>query len=204
MVKLVVLAIVLFFGSTAFAAGGKEEYERAVKYSKAGEYEAALPFFKKAYELSGKRPSTIIALAQCERSLKLWDDAIAHFNEYLAVKPTPKDAKKIRETIALLEDLKAAEPKIAEPKKEPPPVKVAEQPPPLPKVEPKPEPRERPAQVASSTPQPPPEEDSLLESPIFWLITGAVVLAAGGAAATVALSGDAEPYGGTANQVLHK
>lgn len=202
MVRLLVSAFFLFFAGAALAAGGKEEYERAVKYSKAGEYEAALPFFKKAYELSGKRPSTIVALAQCERSLKLWDDAIAHFNEYLAVKPTPKDAKKIRETIALLVELKAAEPKKA------PPVKVVEQPPPPPpkKIEPKlPEPQPQPALIAVSTPPAPKEEDEgLLESPVFWVITGAVVLAAGGVAAGLALRGEAEPYGGTAGQVLHK
>ena len=76
-------AAALVFSTAAYAEGGKEEFQKAVKYSKAGEYEAALPLFKKAYEASGHRSSTILALAQCERSLKLWDDAIKHFKEYL-------------------------------------------------------------------------------------------------------------------------
>lgn len=88
--------------------GGRAEFERAARYYKAQEYDAALPWFQKAYELSGKRPSTIRALAQCERSLKMYDQSIEHFREYLATNPPAAEAKSVRKTIALLEELKTS------------------------------------------------------------------------------------------------
>lgn len=100
--------------------GGRAEFERAARYYKAQEYDAALPWFQKAYELSGKRPSTIRALAQCERSLKMYDRSIEHFREYLATNPPAAEAKSVRQTIALMEELKTSSDAIAEAKKKDP------------------------------------------------------------------------------------
>ncbi len=88
------------------ASNGKVEFEQALRFYDAQEYDAALPYFQKAYELSGRRASAIRALAQCERALKKYDEAIAHFREYLAVKPRPADAASVEETIKLIDELR--------------------------------------------------------------------------------------------------
>lgn len=105
-----IATIAVFICSTTGAyaqseASGREEFEKGARFYKAQEYEAALPWFQKAYELSNHRPTTVRALAQCERSLKMYKEAIKHFQEYLDSKPPEKDAKSVRETIALLEEL---------------------------------------------------------------------------------------------------
>lgn len=86
---------------------GKAEFDKATVYFAAEEYEAALPYYRQAYELSGKWPSAIRALAQCERALKMYDEAIVHFREYLATMPPPPDSVAIERTVALLDDLRA-------------------------------------------------------------------------------------------------
>lgn len=101
--------------SGAKAGGGKAEFEKAMRFYQAQEYEAALPWFQRAYELSGRRPSTIRALAQCERSLKLYERAIEHFREYLATQPTPSDAESVSETVRLLEEIVAEKSREATP-----------------------------------------------------------------------------------------
>jgi hypothetical protein len=97
------------------AAGGKMEFEKAMRFYQAQEYEAALPWFEKAYELSGRRGSAIRALAQCERSLKRYDSAIKHFKEYLATDPTPSDAASVTETVRLLEEIVAEQARVSKP-----------------------------------------------------------------------------------------
>lgn len=106
--------------SAAKSGGGKAEFEKAMRFYQAQEYEAALPWFERAYELSGRRASTIRALAQCERSLKLYERAIAHFREYLATQPTPSDADSVGETVRLLEEILADRGRESPPPKEEP------------------------------------------------------------------------------------
>lgn len=118
---------------------GKPEFEKAMRFYQAQEYEAALPWFEKAYEFSGRRPSTIRALAQCERSLKLYDRAITHFKEYLATQPPPSDADSVSETVRLLEEIVAERDRASKP------------PPPPPKEEPKDE-----LVLVPALPDPPP------------------------------------------------
>jgi tetratricopeptide (TPR) repeat protein len=201
-----VLALVCFAG-VAYADGGKSEFEKALKYSRAGEYEAALPLFQRAYELSKHRPSTILALAQCERELKMYDEAIQHFREYLGATPPPKDAPKIQETIALLEDIRAEEKAraekaaLAEAQKpvlsiEPAPPKKVEEPPKLAA-----QPAKDPDPKLVVTTQPPDDDDTIFESPIFWIVTGVVVVG-GAIGAGIALSGTKEAYGGTTDAIL--
>jgi tetratricopeptide repeat protein len=120
------ILIVSAIASRALGGGdnaslAKAEFEKGTKFFEAEEYEAALPHFQAAYDLSYHRATSIFALAQCERALKRYDEAIEHFKEYLASKPTPTDAAEVKETLALLEELRqnarTAEPKTAEPKK---------------------------------------------------------------------------------------
>lgn len=103
-----VILAAIFAAAPAKNQKGREEFERAASYYKAQEYEAALPLFQQAYELSGHRPSTIRALAQCERSLKMYDEAVVHFREYLATKPSAQEARSVKKTIDLLSEIKAS------------------------------------------------------------------------------------------------
>lgn len=100
------LCLLLLASSHAHADdSGRTEYQAGTRYFEAEEYDAALPLFRTAYERSGQRPATIFALAQCERALKRYDDAIFHFKEYLAT--GPDNQKEVVETVQLLEELVA-------------------------------------------------------------------------------------------------
>lgn len=216
MVKVAAIAVMLaLLGMMPAAASaqdslGKVEFERATRYFEAGEYDAALPYYQKAYELSKHRPSTIRALAQCERALRHYDDAITHLQEYLAM--NPEDAPKIRETLALLEDLRAESKshalKLDKPET-PPTERPAAQASPAPSAPP-PQPVPGPATSLAPnggeslvTSQPPAEESpSLLSSPLFWGIAAGVAVVAGGIALGFALSGKDSPYAGNSHVTL--
>lgn len=90
------------------APDGRAEFERAMALFQAGDPAAARPLFEQAYTLSGKRPSTTRALAQCERALGNLARAIELFSEYVASTPTPADAEAIRVTIGELSAQEAA------------------------------------------------------------------------------------------------
>lgn len=152
---------------------GREAFEKGLGYFNAEEYELALPLFEEAYEASAHRPPAIFMLAQCERMLKRYDRAIAHYREYLATKPPPEDAAKVEKTIDLLLELEKKAAVTIAPKPPPPPPPIATTPiaaPPIAPIE--------------------DEDDSLWESPIFWIGAGAVALIAVGAG--VALSGQSK------------
>jgi tetratricopeptide (TPR) repeat protein len=102
------LGLVLLGAAPALAAQdppGKADYETAARFFDAEEFEAALPYFHRAYELSGKRPAAVLGLAQCLRALKRYGEAIARYEEYLTTKPM--DAAEIEETLRLLRALLA-------------------------------------------------------------------------------------------------
>jgi tetratricopeptide (TPR) repeat protein len=90
------------------APDGRAEFERAMALFQAGDHAGARPLFEQAYTLSGRRPSTTRALAQCERALGNWSRAIELFTEYVASTPTPADAHAIRVTIGELTAQQAA------------------------------------------------------------------------------------------------
>lgn len=201
--------------TTAEAQAGRTEFERGLRYFRAQEYRAALPHLRRAYELSGKRPSTILALAQCERALEQLPEAITHFHEYLATKPGEEDARKVQETVQLLEEIvadreraKAAE-TAAKPEPAPPPIAPAPAPAAAP-VQPPPPPPSPAFQPAASPPAvlPPsaeatvePKSRSVLTSPILWIAVGAAVV--GGAIAIgFAAGGSPEYYRGTSDLLL--
>ena len=89
------------------AARGKIEFEAGARAFQADRYAEALPHFQAAYALSGHRPAAVFALAQCERALDLYDEAIAHFEEFLASSPDPERVAEIRTRIAQLSELRS-------------------------------------------------------------------------------------------------
>jgi hypothetical protein len=105
-----VLSTITLSAAEAASSTGKEEFEEAVRLFRAQKHERALPLFVKAYELSGRRPATVLALAQCERALKMYDEALTHYREYLASTPRPKDSQSVLETVKLLEEQKPLAP----------------------------------------------------------------------------------------------
>ena len=168
----------------------KAEFERGVALFKAEEYALAYDHLTAAYELSGRRASTILALAQCERMLKKWNDAITHYREYLATGVSAEETVRVNETIGVIEELKSrAEAEQAK--------KTEAVQPNLPAA---------PALATDAAPelvqtQPPEEEDSVLSSPWLWIAAGAAVIG-GGVALGFALSGEAEPYKGNSGVFL--
>jgi hypothetical protein len=183
------LCMVAVFFATSVASAAevssdpKEAFQRGVSLFKAEEYALAHEHLKAAYELSGRRSSTILALAQCERMMKRWDDALTHYEEYLASGVSPEEVARVNETIGVIKALKAREAKAAATAKPEPP------PPP-------------PAGVALVVEQPPEDEGSVLSSPWLWIATGVAVVG-GGVALAVALSGGTEePYAGNTGVLL--
>jgi len=220
------LIILLSFASAAQAddaSQAKEAYAAASRFFQAEEFEAALPLFERAYQLSGRRPATIFGLAQCERSLKRYDQAVAHFQEYLATQP--ENAQEVEETIALLQDLilardeaearrqaEAVIPVTPQPEPEPEPEPVTEpEPIPEPVVAPEPPavfeavlgPPPPPTPVLVATPVAAEDDGGVLTSPWFWVVTGVVVV--GGAVASgifLSSRAPADIYGGTTGVVI--
>lgn len=192
-VRGVVLLSALLVTATSSAApppkgDGKAEFDKAMRYYQAQELEAALPWFEKAYRLSGKRPSTIRALAQCERSLKRYEAAIAHFEEYLATTPRPSDADAVTETVSVLKELLADQRAEAAAKEKGPTTTAAPPPPappPPPALAPPPGPPP-PAPVLTATGTP--EEPSSSVAPWLLIGGGAGVAVGGGVLFALGLS----------------
>ncbi|MFO0724200.1 MAG: hypothetical protein U1E65_10485 [Myxococcota bacterium] len=183
----------------AAPGGGKEEFDRAVKLYQAEEYGQACPLFERAVELSGRRPSTLRALAQCERARKNTERAIAVFKEYLATKPS--DVAQVEETIRVLERERAA-------LSATPPIPGANSPEPAATPSPAPvasaDPVKPPPAELSPRPSAPPEspatrtdlsaQASVHHGPRVapWLVVGGGALVAGGGAVLLAIGkGDA-------------
>jgi hypothetical protein len=196
------LAVLLFLlPLLAFAKEetGRAAFETGRRLYFEGRYGEALPHLTEAYVASNKRPSTIRALAQCERALDHREEALRLFHEYLATTPRPKDASDIEAEIRELEALTLAPERT------------------LPANPPREHEEEdfiwdgmrsdapRVATVELEPPVAPVPEPSLTERPAFWLIIGGVLAAAGTAVAlSFALSGDGDPYGGSRNKVLER
>ncbi len=99
MVAIVTLLLVLAPATQGDAA--KEAFESASAHFEAQRFAEAREQFVSAVELSGRRPAAVFGLAQCERALGHYDDAIVLFREYLASNP-PNIAEVLR-TIEILE-----------------------------------------------------------------------------------------------------
>lgn len=208
-VALVVSFVFASIGSTraespADSAKAREAFEKATAYFNAHEFEAALPYYKTAYELSGHRPSTVRALAQCERALKDYDSAILHFQEYLASRP--EEAKQIVGTLQMLEELRTRQRETERAERlatTAPAPKAAEVP--AAKA------RETPVDLQASTPppqpdialvQPAPEPEDSNTTTVVLLVVGGLAVIGGAVALGLVLSNDKEPYGGTQDVVF--
>lgn len=192
-----ILLAVGLVGTATAATPGKAEFAQGTRFFDAGEFEAALPLFRKAYELSGRRPSAVLALAQCLRVLKQYDEALEKYREYVAT--NPPDKVKITETIRLTEELRLSVPKADDepsgaspskteadsPKADAPPGTVVT----------------RPEVVASPPPPAEASKGSIWASPVFWIVTGAVVAAGGAVAIAFVARPDAEIYGGSSGVI---
>jgi hypothetical protein len=182
----------------AAAGGGKEEFERAVKLYQAQEYGQACPLFERSVELSGRRPSSLRALAQCERARKNNERAIVVFKEYLASKPS--DAAQVEETIRVLEKERAqlaVTPAIPEPGSTPTPTPV--EPPAAAPIASAP-PTAAASSSASGAASPAPSQTQVALAPAParplrvapWVVVGGAALVGGGGAVLLALGkGDA-------------
>ena len=168
--------------SSSFAQQGKDEYTKATALFEAEEYEAALPFFETAYELSGKRPSTILGLAQCERALKLYERAITHFEEYLKTNPEKEQALRVEETLRLTRIILKSTAQI---KHSPAPQ----------------QPQSVSAEPTTSLERRTQDSGSVWRSPWLWVVVGTVAIA-GGIGSAFAIQGDTEAYRGNTNVVL--
>ncbi|MBI2377846.1 MAG: tetratricopeptide repeat protein [Deltaproteobacteria bacterium] len=186
--------IVLFVAFVSLASEtGKTEFDRARRLFLDGKTEEAKPLFERAVELSGRRPSAVRALAQCERSLGNRSRAIALFEEYLG--SNPDDAAAVRQTIQELKAEEAAERALAKPLDEAPREPAAE------------------GMLDPIAPEPPPPlVDSIVPAPepegrFPWLLVAVGAVAVGSAVAlTIALTsaGAIEPSGGTLDRVLYR
>lgn len=153
-------------------------YAKASAFFEADEYAAALPHSQSAYELSNHRPSTVLGLAQCERELEMYAEALGHFREYLATGLEPDETAAIESTIELLEEKKTRNDALEAEKKQ-----------------------QEALAAATAEPPPPEEEASLWANPFIW-IGVAVALGAGAGVAIWAASGEEDPYTGNSGVVL--
>jgi tetratricopeptide (TPR) repeat protein len=239
---LLLLALLTPMVARADGEDAKREYETAARFFDAEEFEAALPYFERAYELSGHRPAAILGVAQCLRALKRYGDAIARYEEYLATHP--RDAAEVEETLRLLRALRAhadrqtaeraaraaederrareAEAAAAQERAEA--ARVAEQDRArvraeatraaeeaarriatehaVEKAPPAPQPAAALPPLTAAAPPPPEDDGSIIESPLFWIVTGALAAGGGTAIALLATHSEADPYAGSSGVLL--
>ncbi len=90
-------------------AEAKAAFDTASNFFALEEFSAALPYFRKAYDLSEHRPAATFGLAQCLRSLKMYGEAIEKFEEYL--RSDPPDKVEVTKTVKLLKEVQRVEAK---------------------------------------------------------------------------------------------
>ncbi len=108
----IILAVGVLTGVEALAAEPAEardlerarlEFDVATGLFEAGEFAGALSHFRSSYELSQGRPSVLFMLAQCERNLELYEQALVHLQDYL--RSEPEEAHEVQKTIETLKQL---------------------------------------------------------------------------------------------------
>ena len=127
--------LLLLLPLSAFAQPpGKAEFDEAKRLFDSGRAAKALPLFEKAVELSNRRPSTILALALCEKELEMYAEALKHLDEYLELTPADRDQhQKMRaELEAKVSTIEVKPPPPPPPiEASPPPPAIATPPPPV-------------------------------------------------------------------------
>jgi tetratricopeptide repeat protein len=153
----VVLAafVVAATGSVARAAepgDAKARYMSGQSHYNLNEFSEALQDFKEAYRLHPD-PAFLFNIAQCERQLGEFDEAIKFYRSYLRNKPDASNGREVQRKIDELKGLSEAKRKSKEgaPQSVIPPTTMAPPPP----VEPSPPPVAAPAPVEPLAPPPP-------------------------------------------------
>lgn len=181
------------------AAAARAEFELGRAHYLRGAYDEALPHLRRAYVLSNKRPSTIRALAQCERMLGSWDDAIALYREYLSTGPGEAEEAAIERVLAELERSRAEARTTTTRDEADDALSWGAAPDPVP--------QDRSAPVIElelPTAPGPADAPSLFERPWFWIITGVVVVGSAVALGAALQPADEAPLGGSLGRVLRR
>ena len=185
-------------------AAAKKAYLAAQKLFKAEEYKLALPLFEKSLSIVEQKAFFDYGTRAMRANAEMYDEAIGHFKEYMAVAPSKDRKKRIQETLRILEQQNAQlkkeqaaeeeKKKLAEAEAEKIRKKEAEL------LAEKLAAKIVQQQVPSATKEE--SKDSIWGSPWLWVGIGVVV--AGAAAGTsVALSGsDSDLYGGSSGVLL--
>ena len=131
---LVLVLVVAVCNGTASADGGdaKARYMSGQSHYNLNEFSEALQDFKEAYRLHPD-PAFLFNIAQCERQLGDFDEAIKFYRSYLRNKPDATNAKEVQKKIDELRGLSEAKRKSKEgapqsviaPSTAPPPVERA-------------------------------------------------------------------------------
>lgn len=87
--------------ATANDADARTAFDAAVRAFDDGDYEAALVFFRRAYDLSG-RAQLLYNMGQCADRLRRDDEAIEAFERYLDAAPDAENAGTVRARLAHL------------------------------------------------------------------------------------------------------
>jgi tetratricopeptide (TPR) repeat protein len=86
-------------GGGGGGAGGDDNssasilYEKGVKADKAGDFNKALDYFKKAYDLDSTNPEILNMMAHSQRKLGMIDDALVNYKKALTIRPRFADAR---------------------------------------------------------------------------------------------------------------
>jgi tetratricopeptide (TPR) repeat protein len=178
---------------------GRIEFEQAKRLFDSGRATEALPLFEKAYRLSKKRASTVLALALCEREVGRFAEALAHLDEYLAKVPSERSKyQSIRsELAAKVSTIEVKPPPRAPPPEAAPPPSPPPPPPaPPPVIDPDPDPPRSPPPPPSIAAPPEieaPEGPSVLK--ISLLSSGGAAVVTGVVFAVLAARAESEVAG---------
>ncbi len=153
----VVLALVVAGSARADGGDAKARYMSGQSHYNLNEFSEALQDFKEAYRLHPD-PAFLFNIAQCERQLGEFDEAIKFYRSYLRNKPDASNAREVQRKIDELKGLSEAKRKSKEgaPQSVIPPTTMAPPPP----VEPSPPPVAAPAPVVPLAPPPAPSPPS--------------------------------------------
>ncbi len=137
--RLVALVLVMLVAVSSAADAdsaqrrARAENRRAMSKYDAGDYEAALTSFKRAYDIFPE-PKILFNVAQAHRKLEQWAPALDQYRAYLDALPNAPNRDAVLEIIAELEATLAAENQRTSPPPEPvPPVEPAPPPPSVPR-----------------------------------------------------------------------
>lgn len=165
-----------------FRESAKSHIDKATKAHKAGKFDVALTELKAAYEID-PQPKLVFAMAQVEAKLGNCDDAIEHYNQFLASTKDKSKQAVVKQAIAACVPAPAVvegPPPVQDATPSPPPEPPPSPPPPV--VEPPPPPPPKPTPVVVA---PPPAATITTKRPFYRDVLGDVLVVGGVAAGVV-------------------